>query len=297
MSDSAHRHGLLDRQPDLPGAPPVTPPPTPRPPSTRPRSRTCNAPARDLVGDQACVNCHGDQVFRERESNGEWHHGANPYGVEACVVCHTRYGSISRSMGGDRLTAYVHGVHNSHAMPARDITATLDPRSAARCTPVHGHQARRRLRAQRLAPHRHHANPPCRDLLALVGRVPRLPDQLLDLPRHRGPPRPPSWPSRSAPRPASPATTTGTASRRSTDRQRQVQRQAHCEPELADDRRRPPRHRRCRLPARRTANACATCHSAAGSGAFATVGDYPHRPHHRAQRRRLQGRGPVDLGG
>lgn len=78
--------------------------------------------ARDLVADASCVNCHDLQVFNHKEPNGEWHHGANPYGVSACVVCHTRYGSTSRSMGGDRLTAYVHGVHNSHEMPARTIT-------------------------------------------------------------------------------------------------------------------------------------------------------------------------------
>ena len=85
-----------------------------------------NNPTRDLVSDQSCVNCHGSQVFRIREASGEWHHTANPYGVQACVVCHSVVGSTSRSMGGDRLTAYVHGVHNSHAMPARDISAALD---------------------------------------------------------------------------------------------------------------------------------------------------------------------------
>jgi OmcA/MtrC family decaheme c-type cytochrome len=80
-----------------------------------------NGAARDLVGDQACKNCHGDYVFRHREDNGELHHGANPAGVEACVVCHTRYGSVSRGMGGDRTMAYVHGIHNSHAMPAGTV--------------------------------------------------------------------------------------------------------------------------------------------------------------------------------
>ncbi len=84
-----------------------------------------NGLARDLVGNQACVNCHAEQVFREREANGEWHHGANPYGAQACVVCHTRSTSVSRGMGGDRFTAYVHGIHNSHEMPARNITATV----------------------------------------------------------------------------------------------------------------------------------------------------------------------------
>jgi OmcA/MtrC family decaheme c-type cytochrome len=95
-----------------------------------------NGPARDLVGDAACTACHGDQVFRHREASNELHHGANPYGVSACVVCHTRYGSTSRGMGGDRLTAYVHGVHASHDMPARAITANLDPDGAGPLTPV-----------------------------------------------------------------------------------------------------------------------------------------------------------------
>jgi OmcA/MtrC family decaheme c-type cytochrome len=77
-----------------------------------------NGKARDLVGDAACVACHGNQVFRHRETSGEWHHGANPYGVEACVVCHTRASSVSRGQGGDRTMAYVHGIHNSHNMKA-----------------------------------------------------------------------------------------------------------------------------------------------------------------------------------
>jgi OmcA/MtrC family decaheme c-type cytochrome len=45
--------------------------------------------------------------------------------VQACVVCHAVAGSVSRSAGGDRLTAYVHGIHNSKEMPARSITASL----------------------------------------------------------------------------------------------------------------------------------------------------------------------------
>jgi OmcA/MtrC family decaheme c-type cytochrome len=83
-------------------------------------------PVRDLAGNQACINCHATQVFRTRETTGEFHHGANPYGVQACVVCHTRSSSVSRGMGGDRLFAYVHGVHNSELMPARNISATYD---------------------------------------------------------------------------------------------------------------------------------------------------------------------------
>ncbi|HET7754053.1 MAG TPA: cytochrome c3 family protein [Anaeromyxobacteraceae bacterium] len=76
--------------------------------------------ARDLVGNQACMNCHGTNVF----ASGS-HHGANPQGVSACVVCHTVVTSQSRGAAGDRLTSYVHGIHNSHNMPARNITANL----------------------------------------------------------------------------------------------------------------------------------------------------------------------------
>ncbi|MFL5301195.1 MAG: multiheme c-type cytochrome, partial [Anaeromyxobacteraceae bacterium] len=77
--------------------------------------------ARNLVSDKACKNCHGDHVF----ASGS-HHGANPQGPSACSVCHTRYDSQSRGAGGDRLAAYVHGIHNSKAMPARDITGTVN---------------------------------------------------------------------------------------------------------------------------------------------------------------------------
>jgi OmcA/MtrC family decaheme c-type cytochrome len=79
-----------------------------------------NAPARSLTSDQACVNCHGDYIFRAGS-----HHGANPPGPSACVVCHTRYNSSSRGIGGDRLTAYVHGIHNSHNMPGEGYDRTF----------------------------------------------------------------------------------------------------------------------------------------------------------------------------
>jgi OmcA/MtrC family decaheme c-type cytochrome len=74
--------------------------------------------ARSFVSDQACMNCHGYNVF----ASGS-HHGANPQGVSACTVCHVRYDSQSRGVGGDRLMAYVHGIHNSHNMPAKTITS------------------------------------------------------------------------------------------------------------------------------------------------------------------------------
>lgn len=76
---------------------------------------------RNLISDKACQNCHGAYVFREG------HHGQNPTGGSACVVCHTRFDSQSRGMGGDRFYSYVHGIHNSHNMPER---ADLDPSPA-----------------------------------------------------------------------------------------------------------------------------------------------------------------------
>lgn len=85
------------------------------------------APVRDLVSNQACINCHGNNVFREPNSDlTEFgHHGANPQGVDSCVVCHTRYTSVSRGAGGDRTTAYVHGIHNSYNMPSHGYDRTF----------------------------------------------------------------------------------------------------------------------------------------------------------------------------
>jgi OmcA/MtrC family decaheme c-type cytochrome len=93
-----------------------------------------NAGARALVTDAACMNCHGNNVFYHE---GE-HHGANPQGVTACLVCHTRYNSASRGQGGDRLASYVHGIHNSHEMPARDV----DPSPASTVIKPAGYYAR-----------------------------------------------------------------------------------------------------------------------------------------------------------
>jgi OmcA/MtrC family decaheme c-type cytochrome len=76
-------------------------------------------PSKDVPADQACINCHGLNVFRDA-----LHHGANPQGVGACVVCHVR-DRESRGELGDRLKSYVHGIHNSHAMPER--TLATDP--------------------------------------------------------------------------------------------------------------------------------------------------------------------------
>lgn len=64
---------------------------------------------RNVVSNDGCIGCHGLNPFSKE---GE-HHGANPQGAEACVVCHSVVGSVSRGQAGDRTTAYVHGIHAS----------------------------------------------------------------------------------------------------------------------------------------------------------------------------------------
>jgi OmcA/MtrC family decaheme c-type cytochrome len=71
-----------------------------------------NGGSRNVVSGASCVKCHGNNVFKSGS-----HHGANPQGGDACVVCHTRYDSTSRGFGGDRYASYVHGIHNSKNMP------------------------------------------------------------------------------------------------------------------------------------------------------------------------------------
>jgi OmcA/MtrC family decaheme c-type cytochrome len=87
-----------------------------------------NGKPKSTVGDQACINCHGDVVFRDG------HHDANAQGAGACVVCHVRADREETRLGtratitngaitdpgtapGTRLMGYVHGIHNSHNMP------------------------------------------------------------------------------------------------------------------------------------------------------------------------------------
>jgi OmcA/MtrC family decaheme c-type cytochrome len=80
-----------------------------------------------LVSNQACINCHGQFVFKDLDANGVpvGHHGANPVGVEGCVVCHDRDSSAEARLvaPGTRLMGYVHGIHNSHNMPAAQDTS------------------------------------------------------------------------------------------------------------------------------------------------------------------------------
>ena len=100
---------------------------------TRPIVVTENgAPAiRDLVSNTGCQSCHGDYVFND---------GHYTVAAEYCQVCHVRSGrdfyiadtaeqnancddddpaTICNNEGdGGNLPIYVHGVHNSHNMPA-----------------------------------------------------------------------------------------------------------------------------------------------------------------------------------
>jgi OmcA/MtrC family decaheme c-type cytochrome len=78
--------------------------------------------ANVLVDDQACMNCHGENVFNKVDAAGvQLGHedNYNPKGVNACVVCHDRDSTAETRLGtnGTRLMGYVHGIHNSHNMP------------------------------------------------------------------------------------------------------------------------------------------------------------------------------------
>ena len=81
-----------------------------------------NGKPRDLVSNDGCIDCHDNNAFSGRAPTAPAiqyvHYGTNPQGAEACVVCHTRGSSVSRGAGGDRTTAYVHGIHNSKKMPS-----------------------------------------------------------------------------------------------------------------------------------------------------------------------------------
>ncbi|QAR32526.1 OmcA/MtrC family decaheme c-type cytochrome [Geovibrio thiophilus] len=80
---------------------------------------------RDLISDAACMNCHGDHIFRAGKATavnleGELSESTRAYhrstvGVVACVVCHE-----NSDPGHPRtnLDIYVHKIHASHGMPA-----------------------------------------------------------------------------------------------------------------------------------------------------------------------------------
>lgn len=88
----------------------------------------------DLVPNQACVNCHGDHVWREAvEPSGADHYQVlRPQGVEACLFCHNRWGNertgdprLARN-GALGLMSFVHGIHNSKNLPGEKYNAYWD---------------------------------------------------------------------------------------------------------------------------------------------------------------------------
>lgn len=82
---------------------------------------TLGAATHDLVSDQACVNCHGQLVWRDAV-----HDVTYPQGVGPCIVCHSRAGSADPRLpgAGSGLMGIVHGIHNSAAMPDGKYTFT-----------------------------------------------------------------------------------------------------------------------------------------------------------------------------
>jgi len=75
----------------------------------------------DAVSDEACINCHGQLVWRDAA-----HDVTYPQGVGPCVVCHNRVGSADPRLpgAGTGLMGIVHGIHNSHNMPDGQYTFT-----------------------------------------------------------------------------------------------------------------------------------------------------------------------------
>ncbi len=71
---------------------------------------------RNLVSDQACINCHGDNIFTNalgqpsaRKDNGNpqtRREHIRSYGVGTCITCHSH-------QTRNNLTRYAHGIHNS----------------------------------------------------------------------------------------------------------------------------------------------------------------------------------------
>lgn len=82
----------------------------------------------DSVSDAACINCHGNHVWR-----GAAHDVTNAQGIGPCLVCHNRVGATEKRLTGADSTALppvtaapgtdgtglmgiVHGIHNSANM-------------------------------------------------------------------------------------------------------------------------------------------------------------------------------------
>jgi OmcA/MtrC family decaheme c-type cytochrome len=80
------------------------------------------ARSHDVVSDQACINCHGDHIWRGAvEASGADHYQVNrPQGIGPCLFCHNRVGAGDARMAGMGvgLMSLVHGIHNSKNTPA-----------------------------------------------------------------------------------------------------------------------------------------------------------------------------------
>jgi OmcA/MtrC family decaheme c-type cytochrome len=79
------------------------------------------AKTHDVVSDQACINCHGDHIWRQQveESGADHYQVLRPQGVGPCIICHNRGGAGDPRMAGFGvgLMSFVHGIHNSEALP------------------------------------------------------------------------------------------------------------------------------------------------------------------------------------
>jgi OmcA/MtrC family decaheme c-type cytochrome len=87
----------------------------------------------DVVGNESCMNCHGNHIWK-----GLAHDVTSPQGVGPCVVCHNRDGALETRLtgympagnsgglpvqaalpgtAGTGLMGIVHGIHNAKNMP------------------------------------------------------------------------------------------------------------------------------------------------------------------------------------
>jgi OmcA/MtrC family decaheme c-type cytochrome len=73
------------------------------------------------VGDQACINCHGNHVWQ-----GVSHDSTNVQGMGGCMFCHARVGSADPRIpgAGTGFMGMIHGIHNSHNMASGVYTFT-----------------------------------------------------------------------------------------------------------------------------------------------------------------------------
>lgn len=85
---------------------------------------------RATVSNQACQNCHGRFVWR-----GAIHDLTNAPGIDACLVCHNRFGAVEKrlagsytnpvaGMEGSGFMGLIHGIHNSANMPDAEYAWT-----------------------------------------------------------------------------------------------------------------------------------------------------------------------------